>query len=117
MKYMLLIWSDPEAWSKATAEVTDALFADYGAYTQALIDAKEYVNGDPLQGNDTATTVRVNNGDRLVTDGPFIETKEWLGGYYTVDVPDLDRALELAATLPGAKRGFDTIEVRPVMEM
>jgi hypothetical protein len=80
------------------------------------LDSKEHVAGDPLHGNDSATTVRVNGGDRIVTDGPFVETKEWLSGYYIVDVADLDRALELAAQLPGAARGWDTIEVRPVMD-
>jgi hypothetical protein len=114
---MLLIWSDPAAWGNASADEAGRVHVEYGAYTQALIDSKELVNGDALQGNDAATTVRVNHGDRVVSDGPFAETKEWLGGYYTVDVPDLDRALELAATLPGAKRGWDTIEVRPVMEI
>jgi hypothetical protein len=114
---MLLIFQDPEAFAKVPADVANAMHAEYGVYTQALIDAKEFVNGDPLQGNDTATTVRVKNGDRLVTDGPFLETKEWLAGYYTIDVPDLDRALELAAQIPNAVHGLGPIEVRPIMEM
>jgi hypothetical protein len=111
---MLLIFQDPTAFGKLSAAERDALSAEYGPYTQALLDNKEFVNGDPLQPNDTATTVRVKNGDRIVTDGPFVETKEWLAGYYTVEVPDLDRALELAAQIPNAAHGLGTIEVRPV---
>ena len=114
MKYMLLIWNDPSA--RTTPEELAKLHNEYLTYTQAIMDSKEFVNGDPLHGNDTATTVRVNGGDRIVTDGPFVETKEWLSGYYTIDVADLDRALELAAQLPGATRGWDTIEVRPVQD-
>ena len=74
-------------------------------FTQTIVDSKEFVSGDPLQGPETATTVQVKNGKRLTTDGPFAETKEALGGYYVVDVADLDRALELAAEIPGAAHG------------
>jgi hypothetical protein len=73
------------------------------------------VSGDPLQGLDTATTVRVRSGKTASTDGPFAETKEVLGGYYLVDCKDLDRAIELAAQIPGARTG--SIEVRPLMEL
>lgn len=117
MKYMLLIYTDPIAWAAASDEDRGALMGDYYAFTKAIVDSKEHVAGDPLQGIETATTVRVRNGEVLATDGPFTETKEVLGGYYIVDVPDLDRATELAAQLPGARRGFDSIEVRPLMEL
>jgi hypothetical protein len=117
MKYMLLIYSDPTAWAAVSEQEQGALMAEYYAFTKAIVDSKEHVAGDPLQGIETATTVRVRNGEVLATDGPFTETKEVLGGYYIVDVSDLDRATELAAQLPGARRGFDSIEVRPLMEL
>ncbi|HEV7685684.1 MAG TPA: YciI family protein [Acidimicrobiia bacterium] len=114
---MLMIWSDPTPYTTLSGPEQGSLMNDYYAFTQSIIDSKEHVGGDPLQGVDTATTVRVRNGEVLATDGPFTETKEVLGGYYIVDVADLDRATELAAQLPGAKRGFDTIEVRPLMQL
>jgi hypothetical protein len=117
VKYMLLIWQNPTNWAGLGPDDFQAIHTEYGAYTQAIMDSKEFVAGDPLQGNDTATTVRVERGNRIVSDGPFVETKEWLAGFYTVEVPDLDRALQLAEAIPGAKRGLDTIEVRPIMEM
>jgi hypothetical protein len=116
VKYMLLINSDPAAWAKVAPEDANKIFEEYGAYTQALHDSKEYVNGDPVQGNETAKTVRVSKGKPAVTDGPF-STAAALAGYYTVDVKDLDRALELAATIPGAAQGLDAIEVRPIMDL
>ena len=117
MKYMLLIYSEPSAWAKIDEATQGAIGAEYGSFTQTIIDSKEFVTGDPLQGVETATTVEVKNGKRLTTDGPFAETKEALGGYYVVDVVDLDRALEVAAEIPGAVRGLSRIEVRPVMEL
>ena len=117
MKYMLMIWSDPAPWATLPEADQGQIMNEYYAFTQSIIDSKEHVAGDPLQGVDTATTVRVRNGEVLATDGPFAETKEVLGGYYIVDVADLDRATELAAQLPGARRGFDSIEVRPLMEL
>jgi hypothetical protein len=112
MKYMLLIYTDPSAGPKDAAE-GEKLMNDYGTFTQAIVDSKELVAGDPLQGIETATSVRVRNNQTATTDGPFAETREHLGGYYVVDVKDLDRALELAAQIPDARTGV--IEVRPVM--
>ena len=117
MKYMLLIYSDGQGYAAASEAEQAELMGEYFAFTKAIVDSKEHVAGDPLQGIETATTVRVRNGDVLATDGPFTETKEVLGGYYIVDVPDLDRATELAGQLPGARRGWDSIEVRPLMEL
>ena len=117
MKYMLLIYSDPTAWANIDAATQGAIGEEYGTFTQTIVDSKEFVTGDPLQGPETATTVQVKNGKRLSTDGPFAETKEALGGYYVVDVADLDRALELAAEIPATKRELSRIEVRPVMEL
>ena len=96
---MLLIYSDPSTFDPADG---DKIMGEYMAFTQEIIDSKEMVSGDPLQGPETATTVKVRNGKTATTDGPFAETKEHLGGYYVVDVKDLDRALELAAKIPDA---------------
>jgi hypothetical protein len=117
VRYMLLIYSDPEASTGLTPEDGQQIMKEYFDFTQAIVDSKEMVAGDPLQGVETATTVRVRDGERITTDGPFAETREVLGGYYIVDVPDLDRAIELAGNLPGARRGLDSIEVRPLMEL
>jgi len=112
MKYLLLINVDPIAFADSnTGEMT----AEYGRFTQSIIDSGEWVAGSALQGPDTATCVRMRDGQVAITDGPFAETKEYLGGYYLVDVKDLDRALELAAAIPGARTGV--IEVRPIWDM
>jgi hypothetical protein len=109
---MLLIYGNPAEYDPAEG---DAMFQEYGAFTEAILASGEMLSGDPLQEPDTATTVRVREGKRTTTDGPFAETKEVLGGYYMVDVKDLDRAIELAAKIPGARGG--SVEVRPVMEL
>src|SRR5262245_30082503 len=114
---MLLIYSDPTAWGKLTPGEAEVVHKEFMEYTTAINESNEIVNGDQLQGTDAATTVRVRDGERLVTDGPFAETREVLGGFYIVDVPDLDRALELAAEIPSAKRALGSVEVRPIVEM
>jgi hypothetical protein len=106
MQYLLLIHDDP-------ADYYDGLYEEYGAYTEALQASGALVGANQLQPADTATTVRVRNDETLVTDGPFIETKEVLGGYYLIEVESLDEALEWAAKLPSARIGH--IEVRPVV--
>jgi hypothetical protein len=111
MKYMLLIYDDPSLLPDSDAAMKKIL-AEYFAFTQEIINSGEYVSGERLDGTDTATSVRVRSGRTATTDGPFAETKEQLGGFYLVDVADLDRALELAAKLPAARIG--AIEVRPV---
>jgi hypothetical protein len=117
VKYMLLIYSDRDAYAALSAETQGQINTDYFTYTQQIIDSGEFVAGDPLQGVETATTVRRHGGQRTLTDGPFAETKEVLGGYYLVDVKDLDRALELAELLPGVQHEIDVIEVRPLMDL
>jgi hypothetical protein len=112
---MLLIWGDPERFATLPPAEQEGWMGEYFAFSTAIQESGEMVAGDPLQGDDTATTVSVQNGDRVTTDGPFTETKETLGGYYVVDVKDLDRALELAAMIPDARTG--KIEVRPLMEL
>jgi hypothetical protein len=106
VQYLLLI-NDEESDDRVD------LMPEYMAYTQALRDAGALVDANQLQPAGTATTVRVRNGETLVTDGPFIETKETLGGYYLVDVETLDEALEWAAKIPSAR--FGHIEIRPVV--
>jgi hypothetical protein len=111
MKYALLIYSKPgshEALSEAEQQSV------YGEYT-ALREDPRCVDGAGLQGVETATTVRVQDGQALTTDGPFADTKEVFGGYYVFDLPSIDEALELSARIPAAKLG-GAIEIRPVME-
>lgn len=111
MKYMLLIYSDPTSGNGGDP----AVHAEYMAFTQRIIDSGEFVAGDALQGRETATSVKVRDGSTLATDGPFAEIKEEIGGYYVVDVKDLDRAIELAAKIPAARTCG--VEVRPVAAM
>jgi len=115
VNYMLLIYDDPAFYSTATEAQIGTEMGEYFAFTQRLVDSGEMVAGDPLQGVDTATTVTVRDGARVVTDGPFAETKEVLGGYYIVNVASLDRAQELAAQIPAVRHG--KVEVRPIMDM
>jgi len=114
VKYMLLIYGDPASGPTTQAE-GEKLMAEYMTFTQSIVDSGEMVAGDALQGVDTATSVRVRNDQTTTTDGPFAETREHLGGYYVVDVKDLDRAIEIAARVPGA--GTGVVEVRPVREI
>jgi hypothetical protein len=114
MNYMLLIYEAPDAWSTLSEAEQNQAMGDYFAFTQEIADRGELVSGEALQGLDTATTVTVRAGDTIVTDGPFAETKEVLGGYYLVKVDTLERAHELAAKIPGARTG--KVEVRPIME-
>jgi hypothetical protein len=117
MRYAILIYDentanpppeppDPETWAQ--------VMGDYNGYTQMLRDGGHYLGGEALQPVPTATTVRIKDGESLITDGPFAETKEALGGFYLVEAKDLDEALDLAAKCPGAKVG--SVEVRPVFD-
>ncbi len=112
MRYMLLIYG-PEMAPAGDSPMPD--MEPWNAYTQWMIDTGIFRAGDPLAPSTTTTTVRVQDGRRLTTDGPFAETKEVLGGYYIVDCPDLDTALEAAARCPGAAYG--SVEVRPIFDM
>ncbi|MCX6462324.1 MAG: YciI family protein [Pseudonocardiales bacterium] len=114
MKYMLLIYGPADGdWSEEAAQEE---MDRYWAYEKAVAEAGVIVGSEALQGVDTATTVTVrDDGERIVTDGPFAETREVLGGYYLLDVPDLDAAIDWAARCPGSRRG-QRIEVRPVHE-
>ena len=113
MRYMLLIYAQepPDAADLDGAEISPP----WMEYTRWLQREGIHVAGERLATSSAATTVRIRNGDRLVTDGPYAETKEVLGGYYILDCPDIDKALEAAARCPGALVG--SVEVRPMIGM
>jgi hypothetical protein len=115
MKYMLLVYSDEAGMKAASKAQVEQTLAAYGAYVEALKKAGVDAGMDRLQGPSAATTVRVANGKTQVLDGPYAETKEQLGGYFIIDVPDLDAALSWAARCPGASLG--AVEVRPIWAM
>jgi hypothetical protein len=115
MKYMLLIHQDEKAWEKLSESERKQIYGDYRQFTEQIMASGQYVAGDELHPTSSATSVRIRDGKQLVTDGPFAETREQLGGFYLVKANDLDEAIALAARIPSAKTG--TIEVRPVSEM
>jgi hypothetical protein len=118
MKYMLLIHQadtptprDPEAWAKLSEDEQNAVYRDY----QAINETPGVTSGLQLQDPETATTVRVENGETLITDGPFVAVKEAIGGYLIFEADDLDAVIELVARIPAARLG-GAIEVRPIAE-
>jgi hypothetical protein len=115
MQYLLLIYQAelPAGVQADQAQMAEELEA-YDAFTRETRDRGQFVAGEALDSTATATSVRVQNGRTVVTDGPFAETKEALGGFYLLECKDLDEAIEMAAKIPAAKRG--TIEVRPVWD-
>lgn len=113
--YLLLIYGDEAAWVDSTDEDRAETHRAYGEYSRWLAERGWMKGGDALHDTDQATSVRVKDGERLVTDGPFAETKEQLGGYYLVEVEHLDDAIEAAARCPGATYG--TMEIRPILSM
>lgn len=113
MQYLALIYFDEKVVPDRSSEEQQEIYQDYMRVTAEMKERGVFVAGDALKGVATATTVRVREGERLVTDGPFAETKEQLGGYYLMDCKDLDEALELAAKIPAARHGC--VEVRPIM--
>jgi hypothetical protein len=115
MKYLLMIYENEKIWEKRSEAERGKIYGEYMAFTQGIKASGKYLGGNPLTPTSTATTVRVRDGQQLVTDGPFAETKEQLGGYYLIEATDLDDAIKIAAKIPGAKDG--SIEVRPVMGM
>lgn len=114
MKYMLLIVGDESQYAEWSEEDRAAEMGRWDEYTRALVEAGALVSGEGLQTSATATTLRVDRGERLLTDGPFAESKEQIGGFYVIDCKDLDEAIEWAAKLPSAERGVT--EIRPVMD-
>ena len=114
MKYMLLICRDEPAWEQLTAGERQQIYAETLALSEELTARGQYLGGQPLHPSSAATSVRVRDGKRLVTDGPFAETREQLGGYMIIEVKNLDEAIAVAARIPLARTS--TIEVRPIRE-
>ncbi len=112
MQYLLLLYADEAGWQKMTPAEQESGMAAYQAYSEALTEAGVLKGSNRLRPISTATTVRVVDGKNKVMDGPYAELKEQLGGYFMIDVPDLDAAISWAARCPGA--GHGAVEVRPV---
>jgi len=112
VKYLLLIYSEEQVW---TQEKREHCYAESTQLAHDLNAQGKFLSANPLHPVSTATSVRVRNGKRVVTDGPFAETREQLGGYFLVDATDLDEAIAIASRIPAARVG--TVEVRPVIEI
>ena len=112
MQYMLLIYLEEQSWTQAERE---ECYQESTALTHQLEATGHYLLAAPLHPTSTATSVRVRDGKRLVTDGPFAETREQLGGFYLIEAKDLDEAIDIAGRIPAGLRG--TVEVRPVVEI
>ncbi len=115
MKYALLIYNNEAARPDPASPQGQAVYEAYAAFTEEITAADVNRGGEALHDTTTATTVRIRDEELVVTDGPFAETKEQLGGFYLVEAPDLDRAIAIAGKIPGAKYG--SIEVRPVIDL
>jgi hypothetical protein len=113
MKFMLLLWGDEGQWENMSEEEAAAEMERWNDYSNQLVAAGAMVSGEGLQPTATAKILRVENGEQLVTDGPYAETKEQLGGFYVIECASMDEALEWAAKLPSAEHG--ATEVRPVL--
>jgi hypothetical protein len=113
MQYLLLIHDAESVWENMPEKQRNEIYGQYIAYTNELRESGALVGANQLQPTSTATTVRVRDGEQIVTDGPFAETKEQLGGYYLIEVDSVDEAIEWAAKIPSAQLG--SIEVRPVV--
>ncbi len=113
MQYLLLIYGTESRWASQPAGEKEKITNEYGEYTKSIADSGHYRGGNELDVILTAATVRVRDGKRVITDGPFAETKEQLGGYYLVEAKDREEAISLAARIPSARWG--SIEVRPII--
>ena len=112
---MLLICRDEQVWDKLSLAERQKIYADTVKIQEELEGRGQYLDGHPLYPSSAATSVRVRDGKRLVTDGPFAETREQLGGYFLIHAKNLDEAIGVAERIPGARTG--TVEIRPVMEI
>ena len=112
MQYLMLIYANETQESKLSPAELGKMYKDYGEFTKSVIGSGHYKGGNRLDSVTKATTVRVRDGKRLVTDGPFAETKEQLGGYYLIEARDLDEAIGIAARIPSSHNG--SVEVRPI---
>jgi hypothetical protein len=113
MQYLLLIYDDESQMQSMSEADRGKMYQEYGAFTQEIIASGNFKAGSELHPTSKATTVRLRDGKKLVTDGPFAETKEQLGGFYLVEAADLDEATALAARIPSVRNG--SIEVRPIV--
>lgn len=114
MRYLCLIYEDHKAWEAMPKSQRDAGMAEFFAFTDSIKKSGHYIGGEALQPVQTATLVRVRSGKVSTTDGPYIETKEQLGGYYLINAKDLNDAIQVASRIPSARWG--AIEVRPIWE-
>ena len=114
MKYMLLIYDDEKGWAKLSEAQRQQAMGEYMQFTQQLHSAGQHVSSSQLHQASAATSVRAGSGKRLVTDGPFAETREQLLGYYVIEVRDLDAAIAIAARIPSGPTGG--VEIRPLVE-
>ena len=112
MKYMLLIYADEQAWTESERE---RCYKESTQLAHTLKSNNQFLSTSPLQPVSTATSVQVRDGKRMVTDGPFAETREQLGGFFMVDAKNLDDAIDIAGRIPAARKG--TVEIRPVVEI
>ena len=112
MKYMLLIYTDETVWTDAERQ---ACYAESTELTHELHEKGQFLAASPLQPVALATSVRIRNGKSLITDGPFAETREQLGGYFMIEARDLNEAITIATRIPGARKG--TVEIRPIVEL
>ena len=112
MQYLLLIYHDEKTWLERPQAEKESVYGEYRALLESIVKDGSFRAGDQLQPTSAATTVRVRDGKPLVTDGPFAEAREQLGGYFLVDAPDLDAALAVAKRIPSARMG--AVEVRPI---
>jgi hypothetical protein len=113
MQYLLMIYGNEAAFGNMSKAERDGILQEYGDFTKSIAQSGHYRGGNELAETSTATTVKIRDKKRLVTDGPFAETKEQLGGYYLVEAKDLDEAIGIAARIPSARWG--SIEVRPIV--
>lgn len=114
MKYILLIYDEERPWARLSEAEQQRIYTEYRRFSEEIKSSGNYLAGGQLHPVTSATSVRVRDGKQLVTDGPFAETREQLGGYYLIEAKDLDQATGIAARIPSARLG--TIEVRPVVE-
>jgi hypothetical protein len=114
MKYLCLIYENEKSFETMSPADGEAIMNEYFTFTEDIRKNGKYVAGEALQPTTTATTVRVRNGKVSTTDGPFVETKEQLGGFYMIEAKDLNDAIQVAAKIPGAR--FGAVEVRPVVD-
>jgi len=115
MQYLLLIYTNEAEYAALPQAELSKSMAEYGTFTQGIVQSGNFKGGERLRPVSTATTVRVRNGKTVTTDGPFAETREQLGGYYMVEAKNLDEATAIAARIPGARYG--SVEVRPIWPM